>query len=167
MNLKITTLVTDVDGVLTSGKFHYSDNGKLLKEFGPHDGDGLKILRSEGIKVLAITADHRGFKISKKRLDDMGIGLELVPEKDRLKWMTDNTELFNTAFIGDGLFDIPVIKKCALSFAPNNALDVTKKFASITTKASGGEGVLFEVALEILKLVNTDKYESLMRGDLV
>ena len=166
MNIKITTLVTDVDGVLTNGKFYYSDKGKLLKEFGPHDGDGAKILRAEGIEIKAITADLRGFQITKKRLDHMGIQLELVPEKDRLKWMNDNNDLLSTAFIGDGLYDIPVMKDCVLSFAPNNALDLTKKFATITTKASGGEGVLLEVAFEILKSINKEKYEKFIRGDI-
>ena len=27
----------DVDGVLTTGKFFYTIDGKVMKEFGPHD----------------------------------------------------------------------------------------------------------------------------------
>ena len=38
--------VLDVDGVMTSGKFLYTDQGKIMKEFGPHDAYSLKKIRS-------------------------------------------------------------------------------------------------------------------------
>ena len=76
--LIIEELVTDVDGVLTDGKYFYSDQGKILKQFGPHDSDGFKIIKSLGINVRAISADHRGFNITRKRLGDMGIDVHLV-----------------------------------------------------------------------------------------
>ena len=34
-NLKIEELITDVDGVLTDGKYTYSEEGKIYKQFGP------------------------------------------------------------------------------------------------------------------------------------
>ena len=37
----------DVDGVLTSGNFFYSIEGKVLKEFGPHDAYSLKKLKDK------------------------------------------------------------------------------------------------------------------------
>ena len=41
------TFVLDVDGVLTTGQFLYSVNGKIYKVFGPHDSDGLKMLSNK------------------------------------------------------------------------------------------------------------------------
>ena len=38
-------LVLDVDGVLTTGQFLYSKNGKEFKIFGPDDNDGLALLK--------------------------------------------------------------------------------------------------------------------------
>ena len=162
MNIK--ELITDVDGVLTDGKYFYSVDGKVMKQFGPHDSDGLKILKSLGIKVRAITADHRGFQVSKKRLDDLGIEITLVSEADRGSWMSDNCDLDSTVFIGDGLYDAAVMKLCALGFAPANALRITKNSADYVTDACGGEGVLLEVALIILKLVDIKRYETLTGG---
>ena len=57
--------VLDVDGVMTSGKFLYTDQGKIMKEFGPHDAYSLKKIR-EHVNIFFISADERGFKISKK-----------------------------------------------------------------------------------------------------
>ena len=36
--------VFDVDGVLTDGRFTYTENGKYSKIFGSHDADALKLL---------------------------------------------------------------------------------------------------------------------------
>ena len=43
----IKNLILDVDGVMTTGQFLYSEDGKAYKIFGPHDADGLKILRNK------------------------------------------------------------------------------------------------------------------------
>tara|TARA_B100001057_G_C22675879_1_gene881776 strand:+ start:239 stop:736 length:498 start_codon:yes stop_codon:yes gene_type:complete len=165
--MKITTLVTDIDGVLTNGKFSYTKDGKLSKEFGPHDSDGIKILKSEGIKIIAITADLRGFDISKKRMDDLDVEIILVPEYERLAWFKDNISLKEAAFVGDGLFDSEIMKIVKISFAPANALLITKNKATHVTVSSGGEGVLLEVALKILKTDNKRKYKEIIAGKIL
>ena len=63
----IKYFICDVDGVMTNGQFFYSSKGKIMKIFGPHDSDGLKIIR-EFLKIIFVTADKRGFNISKKRI---------------------------------------------------------------------------------------------------
>lgn len=148
-NLK--KIITDVDGVLTNGKFFYNQEGKILKEFGPHDGDGIKMIKSLGIDVTAISADHRGFKITEKRLNDMGVDIHLVSEKDRLNWYKENSIDGATGFVGDGLFDIPVLRYADFSFCPNNAPEVVKESANYPLKSDGGNGVFLEIALLILK----------------
>ena len=62
---KPTYFIIDVDGVMTTGIQGYSSKGKILKFFGPHDNDGLKKLKNY-INIKFVTADSRGFNISKK-----------------------------------------------------------------------------------------------------
>lgn len=162
----ITDFITDVDGVLTDGKYFYSVDGKILKQFGPHDSDGFKIIKSLGIKVRAISADHRGFNITKKRFDDMGIELILVSESERLNWIKLNCNPDNTIFVGDGLYDAAVMKICSMSFAPSNALSITKDCAKHTTIATGGNGVILEIALNILKELDNKKYKKFISGNV-
>ena len=164
-NLIIDELITDVDGVLTDGKFLYSDEGKILKQFGPHDSDGFRIIKSLGIRVTAISADRRGFGITKKRLDDMGIEGYLVSEKERLNWIKKHCVLDRTAFVGDGLYDAAVMKVCGLSFAPSNALDITKNVSNYVTKASGGNGVMFEVGMELLRMFDVTRHSKYLEGN--
>ena len=79
---KELTFVIDVDGVLTTGQFLYSEKGKAFKIFGAHDADGLKLIKDK-VNILFISADKRGFKISKKRIEDMGYPLYHVHESER------------------------------------------------------------------------------------
>ena len=74
---KPTTLVRDVDGVLTTGHFIYTVDGKAAKVFGPDDHDALLLVKPY-LDVIAITGDRRGFDITKKRVaEDMNLRLEL------------------------------------------------------------------------------------------
>lgn len=161
---KINTLITDVDGVLTDGTFLYSEQGKVYKKFGPHDSDGVKLLKSMSISVQAITADKRGFNITKSRLYDMGIDLSFVSEQDRLNWLIENCDLEKTAFVGDGLYDAPAMRHCAVSFAPLNAVAFAKQNATKILEVCGGNGALLEVALEFLVSRDPKTYYELQGG---
>lgn len=153
---KIKSIVTDVDGVFTDGGFYYSESGKILKKFGPHDGDGIKYLRKIGIHIEAISADHRGFAITHSRMKDMGLNLTLVSESDRRDWILNKFDPETTMFIGDGLHDIPALEACLIGIAPANALECTKHSADYVTSTEGGNGVLFEVA-ELFATFTGDK----------
>lgn len=143
-------LITDVDGVLTDGGFYYSDEGKILKKFGPHDSDGFKMFRKAGITPIAITADKRGYPITKRRMDDMQVVSYIVPAASRFDWIKDRYNFSEVIYIGDGYFDIPSLKEASFSVCPANAPDIVKQHANYVTKTTGGNGVILEVALEIL-----------------
>ena len=146
-----TDFVIDVDGVMTTGQFLYSADGKLYKIFGAHDSDGLKLIRNL-INITFITADRRGFGISKKRIvDDMGYELKLVSEEDRLEFMKKNFKLKNTIFMGDGIFDSLIIKESFFGIAPSSARIEAIEVANYVTKSSGGNGAVLDACLEINK----------------
>ena len=64
----IKHLVMDVDGVLNTGHFLYTEDGKFAKIFGPHDKDGLDIARKLGLTIDFVTADATGFEITRARI---------------------------------------------------------------------------------------------------
>ena len=113
-------LIIDVDGVMTTGQFLYSSNGKSHKIFGAHDADGLKLIKDH-FNIVFITADKRGYAISEKRISDMGFPIQIVDEKDRYSYIKDKFGFENTIFIGDGIHDVPVLQDCMFGIAPANA----------------------------------------------
>jgi len=142
--------VIDVDGVMTTGQFLYSSKGKAFKIFGPHDSDGLKLIKDK-VNILFITADKRGFPISKKRIEDMGYEIELISEKDRYSYINDSFGLENTMYIGDGIFDAPIIRDCLFGIAPANARIEAKNWADYITPSKSAEGAVCDACIIINK----------------
>lgn len=48
-------VIFDVDGVLTDGTLFLTDGGEEIKAFNSHDGHGLKMLKTSGVKIALIT----------------------------------------------------------------------------------------------------------------
>ena len=157
MTKVITDIVTDVDGVFTDGTFVYSPEGKVYKTFGPHDGDAIKLIRDIcDVKVTAISADHRGFSITKARMDDMGIPVFPVSEKDRFDWISQNFNWDTILFVGDGMFDARALRRAKYGIAPRGAVNISKLCADYVTEANGGEGVFLEVLAKVIELNEID-----------
>jgi 3-deoxy-D-manno-octulosonate 8-phosphate phosphatase (KDO 8-P phosphatase) len=147
----IKNFILDIDGVFTTGQFLYTVDGKFAKIFGPHDNDGIKLIRPY-LDVHTITADKRGFEITRKRIqEDMGLVLHLVTEGDRLGWMQKNFDLDNSAFMGDSLYDALIFKHTGYSITPANAFYLAKKYASFVTESKSGEGAVAEACIHILE----------------
>jgi 3-deoxy-D-manno-octulosonate 8-phosphate phosphatase (KDO 8-P phosphatase) len=140
----------DLDGVFTDGKFHYSEKGKIFKVFGADDHEAINILKNY-MYIHVITADVRGFDISRKRInEDMNLPLDLVGSKERLSWLADRFDLNSTIYMGDGIFDSLIFTKVMYSIAPRHAFIFTKEYADHVTKSNGGERAVAEACLHIL-----------------
>lgn len=143
--------ILDVDGVMTTGHFLYTVDGKVMKIFGPDDNDGLSLLKSF-LEVRFVTGDKKGFAISKKRIvDDMGFDLDIVSTVRRAEWIAERYPLESVIYMGDGIFDHYVMAKVGYSIAPANADKNAKAFASIVTERSGGDRAVAEASLHILE----------------
>ncbi len=149
--LKPKIFLLDVDGVMTTGHFIYSENGKVFKVFGPDDNDGLSLLSSY-IGIRFVTGDKRGFKISHKRIvEDMGYNLDLVSTIKRIDWIKENFNSEEVIYMGDGIFDHYVMKEVGYGIAPANANSLCIKHANHTTKNTGGDRAVAEACLHILE----------------
>ena len=141
--------IIDVDGVLTTGQFLYTKDGKFAKVFGPHDNDGVKLL-GKLINIEAVSADKRGFEITKKRVeDDMKLKLTLVSEGERLDWFKKNFNLAETIYMGDGMHDAEIFSNVSYSIAPASAFYLAREKASFVTTHKAGEGAVAEACLHI------------------
>ena len=148
--------VLDVDGVMTTGQFIYTADGKVAKVFGAHDADGLKLIKDR-INIQFITADRRGFEITKKRIvEDMGYPLTLVPEAERFKYI-EALGFDQTVFMGDGYFDAPVLKACILGIAPANARIEAIRAANFVTSTKSAEGAVMDACIYIEELLNEEQ----------
>ena len=147
-------VISDVDGCLTDGKFIYTADGKVAKTFGPHDADGVKLLKSLGVDVIFISADKRGFPITKKRIEDMKCEIYNISEADRLEWIKSKYEDYNyIIFFGDGIYDAKVADVVDAFIAPMNARPEAKDVATHVTDHCGGDGAFLDLALYVKKIL--------------
>jgi 3-deoxy-D-manno-octulosonate 8-phosphate phosphatase (KDO 8-P phosphatase) len=144
-------LILDVDGVMTTGQFFYTADGKAMKVFGADDNDALSLLKPH-MDIRFVTGDKKGFSISKKRIeDDMGFPLELVSTIRRIDWIKNQYDPQSVIYIGDGIFDHYVMREVGYSIAPANADTLAKQHANYVTARSGGDRAVAEACLHILE----------------
>lgn len=148
---KPAIFILDVDGVMTTGHFLYTSEGKSLKIFGPDDNDGLSLLNSY-LSIHFVTGDRKGFPISQKRIvEDMKYPLDLVSTIRRIDWIREHHDPAEVIYMGDGIFDHYVMKEVGYSIAPANADSNAKAHADFVTKRSGGDRAVAEACLHILE----------------
>lgn len=154
MRKQLTHFILDVDGVMTDGTFVYTADGKVAKTFGPHDADGLKLIRDK-IFVHFISADKRGFPITHKRIvEDMGYPLVHVTEAERYDYVK-RFGFEQTVFMGDGYFDAPVIRACAVGIAPSGARIEAVRNANLVTASRAGQGAVMDACLYVKSLLES------------
>lgn len=148
---KPVCFILDVDGVMTTGQFLYTTDGKVMKVFGPDDNDGLSLLKSH-LEIRFVTGDKKGFAITKKRIvDDMGFPLDIVSTIRRVEWIKEQCPLEQVIYMGDGIFDHYVMREVGYAIAPANADKIAKQHAHYVTERSGGDRAVAEACLHIME----------------
>ena len=147
----LKVFILDVDGVMTTGQFFYTESGKKMKVFGPDDNDALSLLKPY-IEIRFVTGDKKGFEITKKRiLEDMKYPLDLVSTIRRVDWISTYYQLNSVIYMGDGIFDHYVMKKVGYAIATANADPEAKKCAHYITARVGAERAVAEACLHIME----------------
>lgn len=147
-------LLLDVDGVLTAGEIIYSDSGEQLKIFNVKDGLGIRLLKEAGIRVGIVTG--RSGRALRHRCDNLGIDLIFDGTQDKALVLpeieqTTGIAADRTAFIGDDLPDLPIMKRVGLAIAVADAHPQVRSAAHFVTQAGGGRGAVREASEMILK----------------
>lgn len=155
---QIKLLLMDVDGTMTDGSvtlLSQPDGGALeIKTFDAHDGQGLTLAHSAGIRTGCITGREssalaRRAREMKMEYIYMKIPLKMPAYEEILR----KVELPDSAvaFVGDDLPDIPVLRRVGLAVAVGDAVAEVKEVAHYTTKALAGHGAVREAIELILK----------------
>lgn len=155
---QIQVLLMDVDGTITAGTvtlLSQPDGTALeIKTFDAHDGQGLSLAHTAGLRTGVITG--RGSAALRQRCRELGI--EFVYEKQPTKMAAYEEILKKTgvpesavAYLGDDLPDIPLMRRVGLAVAVGDATLEVKLAAHFVTKAIGGKGAARELVELILK----------------
>lgn len=149
----IKAIFFDTDGVLTDGKIIYDDTGREIKEFNVKDGYIISHLKKAGIIVGIITS--RDSKIVSYRAAELKLDFCHQGIVDKLSVFDKLVEYHKlkkkqVAYIGDDINDLTTLAACGLSVCPADAMSYVKTKVDMITQATGGQGVLREVADMVL-----------------
>ncbi|MGB7464373.1 MAG: HAD hydrolase family protein [Candidatus Acidiferrum sp.] len=155
---QIKIILMDVDGTMTDGSvtlLSQPDGSALeIKTFDAHDGQGLTLAHTAGLRTGCITGREspallRRAREMKMDFVYMKIALKMPAYEEILQkaGVPDSA----VAFIGDDLPDIPLMRRVGLAVAVGDAVPEVKKVAHYTTKALAGRGAVREAIELILK----------------
>lgn len=158
MSEKIKLVLFDIDGVITDGK-KYTDGIHLeIKAVQFKDLDAIGMIVDLGMKVGCISGENTPF--SQQFTYIPNITFVKLGDKNKEKALMEiveqsNLSLDEICYIGDGKYDIPVLKKVGLSICPNDAIEEVRNIVDVRLTRKGGEGCLSEVYTLLKK--NRDK----------
>lgn len=150
---KVRLAAFDIDGVFTDGRLWFTDDAREFKAFHVHDGLGIKLLTEAGIRVAVISS--RFSPMVARRSAELGIELVYQDQDDKLACFQRLLAALKlapeqTAYTGDDLPDLPVLKRAGLAIGVANAHPLLHPHCHYLTQAAGGSGAVREVADLIL-----------------
>lgn len=113
---QITTVISDVDSVLTSGKVTYPS---LERQFSVRDGHGVQLLKEKGIRVIFMSGENDSS--IKTRAKKLGVEFYHAESKYISAKYILGLSLNRTAFIGDDLLDLELLKAVHIAACPADA----------------------------------------------
>jgi 3-deoxy-D-manno-octulosonate 8-phosphate phosphatase (KDO 8-P phosphatase) len=151
---KINFVLMDMDGVLTDGTIIYSTNGEHIKVFSVYDGYGIERGHQNGMKFGIISG--RSSDVNINRAKKLNIEELYQDCKDKVKAYEEikskyNLKDENFCYVGDEVFDMPLLDRVAFSCAPANAVREVKDSVHYITEVGGGKGAVREVIDLILR----------------
>jgi 3-deoxy-D-manno-octulosonate 8-phosphate phosphatase (KDO 8-P phosphatase) len=155
---RIEVLLMDVDGTMTDGGVtllsQTEEIALEIKTFDAHDGQGLTLAQTAGLRTGCITGRQSSALLRRAR----EMKMEFIYMKQPIK-MPAYEEILRTAgvpdssvaYIGDDLPDLPVMRRVGLAVAVGDAVPEVKHAAHYTTRALAGHGAIRETVELILK----------------
>jgi YrbI family 3-deoxy-D-manno-octulosonate 8-phosphate phosphatase len=155
---RIRMVVLDVDGVLTDGGIYLgataSGEAVELKRFDIQDGLGVLMMRNAGLKVAIVTG--RVSEAVRLRAEELGVDdLHQDRTADKLNAVSailerNGIDWDETAFVGDDLPDLVVLRRVALPAVVGNATSDARACAVWHGRRRGGHGAVREFAEALL-----------------
>jgi 3-deoxy-D-manno-octulosonate 8-phosphate phosphatase (KDO 8-P phosphatase) len=151
---RVRLLLLDCDGVLTDGRITLHADGDEQKSFHTRDGHGLVLLHRAGLQSGIISG--RTSSVVGARARDLGIAHVRQGTHNKIVEFAEvlaaaGVSERETAYVGDDVTDIPLMRRVELAVAVADAGAETRAAAHYVAQLPGGFGAVREVCELILK----------------
>lgn len=150
----IKAFIFDVDGVLTDGKLHISENGQLLRQMSVKDGYAMKQAVKKGYEVCIISGGNN--PAVKTRLKDLGITNIYLGIDDKMERLDEFSDVYgipldNICYMGDDIPDLQVMQAVGMAVCPQNAVSEIKAISHYISHRNGGEACVRDIIEQVMK----------------
>jgi 3-deoxy-D-manno-octulosonate 8-phosphate phosphatase (KDO 8-P phosphatase) len=151
----ISTLIFDIDGVLTDGSLLVFETGEQVRQMNVRDGYALQLAVKKKYHLVVISGGN-GIGAS-MRLQKLGISHVFLNVPDKLtkleNFLTANQLSWEeTLYMGDDIPDLQPMKKARMPCAPADAAPEILQAARYISPYGGGKGCVRDVIEKLLRL---------------
>lgn len=152
---QITTLIFDIDGVLTNGDIIASDSGEFLRTFNIKDGYALQLAVKRGYHVCIISGGKGEAMLNRFK----GLGITNI-----FLGVTDKVEVYNRLcvdykidaaeilYMGDDIPDLKLMKLVGLATCPADAVPEIKAISHYISPYTGGKTAVRDIIEKVLRV---------------
>lgn len=151
----ITTFIFDVDGVLTNGEVHITNDGEMLRTMYIRDGFAMKAAVESGYRVIIISGGKNdGVRI---RLQNLGITDIVLGSADKVETFHEIIDGYqidpqHVLYMGDDIPDYHVMKLVGLPTCPQDAAPEIKAISKYISHKNGGVGAVRDVIEQTMRV---------------
>ena len=151
---RVRLVLLAADGVVTDGRVILDPRGRELVLFHARDGYGITLLLNAGLRV-AIVSPRRSAAVAQRarelRVSAVVHGVHHTLTAARRLCRRWRLGLDEVAYVGDDLFDQPLLASVGLAIAVAGAATGLERHVDWMTRHAGGAGAVREVAELVLR----------------
>lgn len=152
---KISTLIFDIDGVLTDGTVTLMPNGDQLRSINSKDSFGLQLAVKKGLRVAVISGGRS--ENVKKALLRMGVQDVFLGVKNKIDSYDDIKVMYDLQdseimYMGDDLPDYEIMEQAGIPACPNDAVREIRDISTYISDQNGGHGAVRDIIEKVLRV---------------
>lgn len=144
----VELVIFDIDGVLTDGSILVDSQGREQKRINIKDIDAIFELKRKGYRLAAVTGENTeivNYFRNRFPWDYFYCGCKKKLETIRSLVDELSLSMDQTAYIGDGKYDLDILPHVGLSICPADAIREARLQADVVLHRAGGEGCVWEL----------------------
>jgi len=152
---KISTIILDVDGVLTDGSVLIASNGDQLRTMHVKDGYAIQLAAKKGYRIVILSGGRSD--VVEGRFNYLGVKDVFLGVNNKLECFNNyikqhQLDMSEILFMGDDIPDYEVMKKVAVACCPSDAAEEIKLICHYISPLAGGKGCVRDIVEQIMKV---------------
>ncbi|MGN5956227.1 KdsC family phosphatase [Sphingobacterium lactis] len=152
---QIKAVILDVDGVMTDGSIHVTEEGHQLRTFYVKDGYAMQLAIKRGLPIWVISGGRS--EGVRKRMLGLGITEVHLGVSDKLTLLQDLMSKYNLIkedllYMGDDLPDFEVMQAVGFACCPSDSIEEIKEISHYMSPFAGGKGAVRDILEKVMKL---------------